>query len=86
MVVVATNAPFNIRMCAIAIIAALLRYGWQGCGTVYPYNASVMNADYGEPEGLCKETAPESGVFTREWSKSTVKMDCNTWEGTITMK
>ena len=42
--------------------------------------------DYGEPVGVCKETAPESGIFTREWTKSTVKLDCNKWEGTITMK
>eukprot|EP00729_Bicosta_minor_P011303 gene11303-30343_t len=35
---------------------------------------------------LVRETAPESGIFTREWSKSTVKMDCNTWQSTITMK
>jgi hypothetical protein len=35
---------------------------------------------------VCKETAAGSGIFTREWSKATVSMDCNKWEGKITMK
>lgn len=61
-------------------------YGWQGCGKVYPYNATIMNADYGEPNGLCKETAEGSEVFVREWSKSKIEMDCKTWTSTITMK
>ena len=45
-----------------------------------------LNWDYGEPTGLCKETAPNSGVFTRDWTKATVQMDCNSWTPTITMK
>ena len=41
----------------------------------------------GEPvDKGCKETAPNSGICTREWSKADVKMDCNKWEPTITMK
>ena len=41
----------------------------------------------GEPvDKVCKETAPNSGIFTREWSKADVKMDCNNWKPTITMK
>eukprot|EP00966_Prymnesium_polylepis_P325253 7381231-Prymnesium_polylepis.3 len=37
-------------------------YGWQGCNFQFSesYNASVMNADYGEPKGRCFETAPGS--------------------------
>ena len=45
-----------------------------------------LNWDYGEPAGLCTETAPNSGVFTREWTKASVKMDCNTWTPTISLK
>ena len=45
-----------------------------------------INWDYGEPKALCTETAPNSGVFTREWTKATVQMDCNTWTPTITLK
>jgi hypothetical protein len=40
--------------------------------------------DYGAPVGECTETT--SGVFEREWSKATVTMDCNSWNGTITPK
>jgi hypothetical protein len=44
------------------------------------------NQDFGEPvDNACYETAPNSGVFTREWTKATVTMDCNTWTPTITM-
>ena len=46
----------------------------------------ALNADYGVPTGLCTETAPNSGVFTRDWTKASVKMDCNAYKGTITMK
>ena len=42
--------------------------------------------DYGEPVGSCKETAANSGVFEREWAKASIKMDCNTWTPTITLK
>ena len=45
-----------------------------------------INWDYGEPQGLCKETGDNTGVFTREWSKATITMDCNTWTPTIAMK
>ena len=63
---------------------AWLGHGWSGCSKVYEWPAE-LDADYGEPvDEICKETAP--GVFTREWSKSTIKMDCSTWTPSITMK
>ena len=67
-----------------------LGWGWKGCSQNY-YFPPEFNADYGEPAvagpaGICKETAPQSGIFTREYSKASVSMDCNTWKGTITMK
>ena len=46
----------------------------------------VLHADYGEPSGRCQETASGSGVFTREWSKATVQMDCNSWTPQTTWK
>eukprot|EP00041_Stephanoeca_diplocostata_P033172 m.1090897 g.1090897 ORF g.1090897 m.1090897 type:complete len:81 (-) comp24286_c1_seq120:3969-4211(-) len=58
----------------------------QGCSHVYEYPAEQFNADYGEPLGLCHETAPDSGVFVREWTHATVQMDCNTWTPKITFK
>ena len=47
---------------------------------------AALDGDYGEPLELCSETAAGSGVFVREWSKSSVRLDCNTWNGTIVMK
>ena len=58
------------------------------CSYIFP---EALNIDYGQPvdsgaAGLCKETAPNSGVFVREYTKATVQMDCNSWKPTITMK
>ena len=65
---------------------AWLGHGWKGCSQNYPFPPE-FDLDYGEPiDPVCKETAPHSGVFTREWSKASVKMDCATWTPTITMK
>lgn len=73
-----------------------LGYGWMGCGcgwehggampcdSIYPWHPA-LDVDYGTPtEKLCKEIAPF--VFTREWSKSTVTVDCNTFSSDIKMK
>jgi len=52
---------------------AWLGHGWMGCSREY-YFPTEFNVDYGEPtSGLCKETAPKSGVFTREFSKVLVQ-------------
>ena len=64
---------------------AFLGHGWLGCSQQYQF-PDALNADYGVPAGLCAETAPNSSVFTRDFSKSTVTMDCNAWKPTITMK
>ena len=56
-----------------------------GCRYYFP---PEFNEDYGEPTDgtLCKETATNSEVFTREYSKATVQLDCKAWKGTITKK
>jgi hypothetical protein len=64
---------------------ALLGHGWLGCSRDYVVPPEI-NADYGEPTGLCTETAPSSGVFTSDWTKATFQLDCNTWTPTITLK
>jgi hypothetical protein len=64
---------------------AFLGHGWLGCNQDFAFPA-LLDTDFGEPEGLCAETAPGSRVFAREWSKARVEMDCNTWTPTITMK
>ena len=65
---------------------AFLGNGWLGCSREYEYPAQQFNADYGTPLGVCAETSPGSGVFSREFDKSTVSMDCATWTPTITFK
>lgn len=60
-----------------------------GCSREY-YWPPEFDVDYGQPaagaEGLCKETASGSQVFVREYSKATIQMDCNKWEGIVKMK
>lgn len=41
----------------------------------------ALDLDYGVPTGLCKETA--AGVFEREWSKSTVTVNCNAYTSAV---
>ena len=65
---------------------AYLGTGWTGCHDDYEFPADVLNADYGEPMGRANETAPESGVFVREYTKASIQMDCNTYTPTITFK
>jgi len=64
---------------------AYLGTAWVGCSRNYFYPPALA-VDYGVPSGLCAETAPASGVFTRDYSGATVTMDCATWTSTITMK
>ena len=64
---------------------AYLGHGWLGCSHRYVFPPE-LNADYGEPTGLCAETSAGSGIFVRNWTKSHVQMDCNTWTPTITFK
>jgi hypothetical protein len=64
---------------------AWLGHGWSGCSRVYEWT-DALDADYGEPLELCRETSPGSGIFTREWSKSSITLNCNTWNATIVMK
>lgn len=41
----------------------------------------LFELDVGIPLGLCSEGP--AGVFTRNWSKGTAEIDCNTWNGTL---
>eukprot|EP01043_Picozoa_sp_COSAG02_P039380 COSAG02_NODE_3104_length_7366_cov_7.224302_5_plen_189_part_00 len=58
-------------------------YGWVGCSQNYT-RPQELDRDYGTPLGICNETSP--GVFERAWTKAHVQVDCNAWEGKITMK
>jgi hypothetical protein len=64
---------------------AFLGHAWKGCSQQYLF-PEALNADYGEPNGLCKETSEGSEVFTRDWTEATVQMSCKSYEAKITMK
>ena len=67
---------------------AYIGHSWRGCaagGGAGPFHyPDALNADLGEPVGLCRETA--NNVFERDWTKARVRMDCSDFEGTVTMK
>jgi hypothetical protein len=66
---------------------AYLTCGWAPCADKVGWNTTLFDADYGKPvDEICHETAPKSGVFVREWSRATIKMDCNTWTPSFTFK
>ena len=75
---------------------AFLGTGWVGCADGWfklpEYNETyarpaALDVDYGVPvQGVCRESAKQPGVFSREWSKALVKHDCSTGESAITMK
>lgn len=45
---------------------------------------AILARDFGEPLGLCGETAAGSGVFERQWTKAKVTLDCNAFEASFT--
>ncbi len=64
---------------------AWLGYSWIGCSQTY-IRPPQMDWDFGVPvDAQCTEVAPNSGVFSRRWSKAMVSMDCNTWQPSIIM-
>ena len=64
---------------------AFLGTGWSGCGKPASF-PDEFKVDYGTPTGFCAETAPGSNIFSRDWTKAKVFMDCNSYKGTISMK
>ena len=66
-----------------------------GCGCGWEYGGQMpcdiykrpeaLDLDYGEPRGLCAETAAGSEVFVREWSNSRVTVDCGAYTAKIDM-
>ena len=67
--------------------SAFIGYGWEGCTDQYavPFpRPHALDVDYGAPTEFCREASP--GVFTREWTKATVALDCNSFVANISMK
>ena len=66
---------------------AYIGTGWSGCGRIFEYPASFTTyGDIGAPSGLCAETAAGSGIFTRDYERATVQMDCASFTPSITFK
>lgn len=57
---------------------AYIGHGWLGCSRGAYMYPPELNLDFGEPLGLCFETAANSGVFARNFTHADVVMDCNT--------
>ena len=64
---------------------AWLGWSWLGCGN-FPFRPKELDIDYGIPLETCHPSANETGVYLREYTKSSIRVDCNKWEGTISMK
>jgi hypothetical protein len=63
-----------------------LGYGWAGCYSPETYTRPAgLDADYGTPLGFCSEES-SSGVFTRNYTKASVSLDCNTFTARIVQK
>jgi hypothetical protein len=96
----ALNLP-NFKMDLAIFLASRgpfswLGYGWLGCGCGWSYNGSMgcdiyqrpasLDVDYGVPTQLCHETAHGTGIFKREWTKSTITVDCLAYTSEISRK
>jgi len=62
---------------------AWLGWAWSGCGGPW-VRPPQLDVDYGAPTSDCKQTQP--GIFTREYSKASITMDCPHFQATIKMK
>eukprot|EP01045_Picozoa_sp_COSAG04_P034016 COSAG04_NODE_7272_length_1156_cov_1.122044_2_plen_263_part_01 len=58
-------------------------WGWMGHEGNYFLRPDEFDLDVGHPLELCHETAPGSGVWTRQWSRATATVDCRTMNATI---
>jgi hypothetical protein len=62
---------------------AWIGWQWVGCRDSYE-RPPELELDFGTPvDAVCREVAP--GVFEREWSTGTVRMNCNNWTATLPM-
>ena len=63
-------------------------YGWLGCASPSkPFTRPPsIEREYGVPLNFCSQTAPGSGVWTRNFTLADVTMDCNTFTSKFDMK
>ncbi len=67
---------------------AFFGYGWSGCiSASRPFTRPPSIArEYGAPLNNCSQTAPGSGVWTRNFTRADVAIDCKSFEATFSMK
>ena len=53
-------------------------------GPRYDVDAPILQGDWGSPLGPGKEVTP--GVFSREFEKATISLDCARWTSTFARK
>jgi hypothetical protein len=51
---------------------------------MYDVSASILQGDWGAPLGPGKESSP--GVYSREYEKATISLDCAKWESSFSPK
>ena len=62
---------------------AWIGFAWVGCLLDYPFPEELY-MDVGVPlSPYLYETAPNSGIFFRNFTTSVASFDCNTWNGTV---
>jgi hypothetical protein len=64
---------------------AWIGWAWLGCGN-FPFRPPELDTDYGVPLETCHAVQGQEGVFAREYTRATVRVDCKNWEATITPK
>eukprot|EP01047_Picozoa_sp_COSAG01_P062814 COSAG01_NODE_8051_length_2940_cov_1.546287_3_plen_256_part_00 len=61
------------------------RYPMQRDSAPFP-RPPELDWDYGEPISYCTESPAGSGVYTREWTKASVSLNCSSFEAKVEMK
>ena len=63
-----------------------LGHGWTGNGNRYQNKWSpLFEVCYGTPLTTCAGDSSMPGVFRRNFTQVEIEMDCNAWQGKITM-
>ena len=75
--------PANVNVSVASFLIARPAYAWlgYGAGQYQPKWNDAFLWDVGEPVGACAQTAP--GVFEREWTYGTARLDCNSYTASV---
>ena len=75
--------PFHVNVSVASFLVVRPAYAWlgYGAGVWTPRWNDAFLWDVGLPVGNCTQTAP--GVFEREWTYGTARVDCNSYSATV---